>query len=345
MAKILHVTECHDGGVSRAIRKLVELTSQHSHYLLIHGSDAESPPSALETKRFQSAGTLGRTFELKKAVSDLQPDFVHLHSSWAGAYGRLIRLGPKIIYQPHCYKFDDPNLARPKRWLYKFAEKILSFRSNATVVLSPHERNLSLGLNSNAQCFYVPNVPSCGASTPSQNVTDGSLRDAKCVIMVGRICSQKDPSFYGEVARLAGTNPTLRNWVFRWVGDGETEFKHALEAEGVKVSGWKSGVELLSELDAADYYVHSAAYEGFPISILDAAARGLPVIARAIDALVGSEAYLVATPADVVNALEKAELEDGFRSMLSSRSSSMLDTRNEKNQENAWLDVYSNLEG
>jgi glycosyltransferase involved in cell wall biosynthesis len=98
---------------------------------------------------------------------------------------------------------------------------------------------------------------------------------------------------------------------------------------------------LVAELDGADYYVHSASYEGFPISILDAAARGLPVIARSIDALTGSEAYQVKTAADVVDALERSELQYAFRVKLIERSVRILDAMNEDNQEKAWLDLYS----
>jgi glycosyltransferase involved in cell wall biosynthesis len=318
----------------------MDLTSQHHHYLLVDGKDEEFSPSAVEMRKFQSTGTLGRTLELRKAVADIRPDFVHLHSSWAGAYGRLTRLEAKIIYQPHCYKFDDANLEPPKRWLFKLAEKLLSFRSSATVVLSPHEEKLTLGLNSNLKCFYVPNVPSCD-SVKTEILPASYSSDPKRVVMVGRVCTQKDPIFFGEVARLAALRPTLRDWVFRWVGDGEPELKSGLESQGVQVSGWKSGADLVAELDGADYYVHSASYEGFPISILDAAARGVPVIARRIDALTGSEAYQVTTPLDVVDALERAEMQFAFRMELSERSAKLLDAMNEDKQEKAWLDLYS----
>ncbi|WP_178997476.1 glycosyltransferase [Paenarthrobacter nitroguajacolicus] len=340
MAKILHVTECHYGGVSRAIRKLVDLTSQHQHYLLVDGQDDDFSDGVLEARRFQSSGTLGRTLEVRKAVAEFRPDYVHLHSSWAGAYGRLTRLRAKIIYQPHCYKFDDATLEPAKKWLFRFAEKLLSFRSHATVVLSPHERALTLQLNSNAECFYVPNAPSCDLLDDLGRRLEPDS-GGKRVLMVGRICKQKDPTFFAEIARLAASSSLLRDWEFRWIGDGEPELRDSLSAEGVHIAGWKESDELIAELDAGDYYVHTAAYEGFPISILDAAARGLPIVAREIDALTGSGAYQVTTPQEVVEALERSQQDSEFHSMLVERSTHLLDAMNETSQEKAWYSLYS----
>lgn len=326
--------------MSRAIRKLVELTSQHQHYLLADGEDKNFSSVFREVRRFRSAGTLGRIWECRWAVADFQPDYVHLHSSWAGAYGRLTQLKAKVIYQPHCYKFDDATLNASKKWLFRFAEKMLSFRSDATVVLSPHEKKLTLQLNSKAKCFYVPNVSSCDhlQDTTASIATEGGARR---VLMIGRICAQKDPIFFGEVAKLAALSPILSSWIFRWIGDGEPELREILKSGGVEIAGWKETDELVAELDAGDYYVHSAAYEGFPISILDAAARALPIIAREIDALAGSDIYQVASPRDVVDALEQSEMSSAFHTMLIGRSKLLVGSMNEENQEKAWQELYS----
>ena len=340
MARILHVTECHDGGVSSAIRKLVDLTPEHEHYILLDGGDLDVSRATREVRMFRAKGMLKRTLEVRRAVADINPDYVHLHSSWAGAYGRITPLKAKTIYQPHCYKFDDSSLSPAKRWIYRAAEKVLSFRSDKTVVLSEHEARLTFELNATATCFYVPNVPSC--EQVDEEMTSGAPEDgARRVLMVGRICEQKDPLFFGQVAKLAASSPVLSGFIFRWVGDGEHDLREALQDDGVEVAGWKQGNELLAELDAGDYYVHSAAYEGFPISILDAAARGLPIIGRSIDALIGSGAYLAESPEEVVDALERAEVQPEFQDALLDRSKLLLAARTDADQERAWLNLYS----
>ncbi|MEE2524682.1 glycosyltransferase [Pseudarthrobacter sp. J75] len=344
MAKVLHITECHYGGVSKAIRKLLELVPNHDHYLLYSGEDQGYSSAMVKAVEFHSHGMLGRAREVRKAVESVQPDYLHLHSSWAGVYGRLTPLNANVIYQPHCYKFDDPTLGLSKKWAFRLAEKLLTIRSDATVVLSPHEERLSRALRAQLDCYYVPNAPSCEVRSFAVGKSDGERRP-RTVIMVGRICKQKDPDFFRQVATLAVTRPLLSDWTFRWIGDGELEHRASLESAGIQISGWKDEKELVGELDRADYYVHSATYEGFPISILDAAARGLPIIAREISALEGSAAYQVRTPLDVVNALEQSASNFEFYTKLLSRSRQLLELMNEVNQKKAWNSVYSSSPG
>ena len=51
------------------------------------------------------------------------------------------------------------------------------------------------------------------------------------------------------------------------------------------MTGWLSRSQALGWLASADVYVHTAAWEGLPVSVLEAAALGLPIVARRIPAL------------------------------------------------------------
>ncbi|MFX7785070.1 glycosyltransferase, partial [Acinetobacter baumannii] len=64
-----------------------------------------------------------------------------------------------------------------------------------------------------------------------------------------------------------------------WIGDGPSS------APRVRVPGWAARDDVRAELAELDVYFHTAAWEGFPIAILDAAAMGLPILARRIPAL------------------------------------------------------------
>ena len=65
--------------------------------------------------------------ELRKIVKKEKPDIIHLHSSKAGALGRLL-VGTgkaKMFYTPHGYSFLMENESGIKQQIYKTMEKIL----------------------------------------------------------------------------------------------------------------------------------------------------------------------------------------------------------------------------
>jgi len=151
---------------------------------------------------------------------------------------------------------------------------------------------------------YVPNLPSVegGSSLPFE-------KRKNRVVMVGRLSPQKDPEWFVDFVRLANSEsfPAVRAhsmpntarlrsseedpdfiqarkvWEsveFLWVGDGEARYREILEQAGVRVMGWAESKEVAKTLREAKVYIHSARWEGFPITILDAHACGAAIVAR-----------------------------------------------------------------
>ncbi|WP_263426302.1 glycosyltransferase [Arthrobacter sp. NtRootA1] len=106
--------------------------------------------------------------------------------------------------------------------------------------------------------------------------------------MVGRIGWQKDPELFAQVAELVTTKID-----FTWVGDGDPAMKDRLLKAGVRVSGWISPEQVRRMVAASHLYVHTGAWEAAPISAIEAAALGTPVIARAIPAMSSLGYYTV----------------------------------------------------
>jgi glycosyltransferase involved in cell wall biosynthesis len=327
--RILHVTECHAGGVSRAIKTIVMQRENDEHYLLYSGTELPSPKAFAGSVRFRSDSHLRRVVELGQTVRSLQPDVVHLHSSWAGFYGRLARPKGFIVYQPHCYKFVDPDLTAVKSFLLRAAEKVLSKNSDLTIALSPYEVNLAIGLNKRKQVVFLPNIPTVEVL---QKDHETALRKEVNVVMVGRLCSQKDPLFYARVAEHARNLAPDIIWNFKWIGDGDADFRDALIGVGVQVTGWIDGNALLTALDSADYYVHSALYEGFPLSVLDAAARRIPIIARDIHALHDSGLKMAPTEYEIAEIMVNATRNPIERDRLLAASTNLLESMNSEKQ-------------
>lgn len=84
---------------------------------------------------------------IRRAVARHDPDIVHLHSSFAGAIGRLVvramRHRARIVYCAHCWSFDRvPYTAAARLWTA--IERMLARATDAIVNLSPHENPLLL---------------------------------------------------------------------------------------------------------------------------------------------------------------------------------------------------------
>jgi len=106
------------------------------------------------------------------------------------------------------------------------------------------------------------------------------------IITVGRICKQKDPQYFYDAFQAYRGD---RQWV--WVGGPDDLDKWAVEMTermkdaGITVTGWLSSAGLRAWYAKAHVYVHTAAWEGNPVTIYEASAMGLPVIARDIPAV------------------------------------------------------------
>ncbi|MFK0006908.1 glycosyltransferase [Paenarthrobacter sp. NPDC090520] len=244
-------------------------------------------------------GLLRRIAKVRATVDSASPHVVHAHSSFSGLYARIKRLAAPVVYEPHCFKHDDPHTSSFQRILYQGVERYLSRRTWKFGTLTAHEERLVRALDPDATCIAIPNLPTVAVSAP-----DKTSAGIPTVSMVGRIARQKDPAFFQDVAALLGSRrPGIR---MRWIGDGEPEMRKPLEDSGIEVTGWLDSTGVAEALASSDVYVHTAAYEGFPLSILDAAAQGVPVAARSINALEGSGLLQASDPrgvADLVDAI------------------------------------------
>lgn len=279
LLRVLHVVECYEGGVGRAVRNLVQATPGIEHHLLFH----EEAGEGLDVEGFRSARRLpasqwARVREVRRAVARTRPDVVHAHSSWAGVYARVVRAGRPVVYQPHGFAHVQPRRSPLSRFVFGLAERLLARRTSAFVAVSPAEARDARALG-RAQVLTVHNLPTVPVAPQRAG---GPGAGPVTVVMLGRLCTEKDPGFFADVAAALRDAQVAARLV--WLGDGEAGFRATLEAAGVDVTGWLSPVEVTERLDAADLYLHSSSTEGFPLAVLDAAARDVPVLVRDIAA-------------------------------------------------------------
>ena len=337
MSLIMHITECYEGGVSRAIDSRVRATPEHEHHLLWSGLD--TPPDEI----FAFTTQLPRGFQRRvrfvaKQIREVKPDILHAHSSWAGVYSRLYDRGIPVLYEPHCFKFDDPTISGTTRFILRFAEQILARNSKLIGVLSPHEEGLALSLGSKIETIFLPNTSALNSPDIPRATSSGVNPD---VIMMGRIVSQKDPLFYIRVVdHIRVKFPSLRAF---WIGDGDRNLRRSLNEAGIHVTGWLSEQEVASLLARGPVYIHSAEYEGFPLSVLDAAAVGCPIVVREIPAFEGTNLIQAKSSAALGELALNLLLHNQQRARAIQISSQLIRSRTESSLASALRDAYERL--
>lgn len=270
---VLHVTEVLGGGVEHAISRYIATLGEVEHVIL---APADGGLSTVENARFipMSTRRVSRVADVRRAVEQVAPSLVHAHSSWAGVRARATRLGVPVAYQPHAFAFYGYASSGLGRTSHRVAEKTLARRAASFLTLSEHESALARGLTSVVPVQRVVNV----SGIDKRHHGTWTLPDAPSVAMAGRIAPQKDPDFYVRfAARLRSIIPHA---AVTWIGDGDAGARHGLEQAGIEVTGWLSQTEVAERLARTSLYVHSARYEGFPLSVLDAAAVGMPIVLR-----------------------------------------------------------------
>jgi glycosyltransferase involved in cell wall biosynthesis len=295
--KVLHVVESFGSGTSSAVIQYVRSTPHVEHHLLrrIRTGDhiPEGEDELFATVHEMPARNAACVRSVRQAVRRISPDVIHGHSSLGGLFSRLAvrsRPGRRVVYTPHCFGFERRDVGGLARRALRTAEWLLALNTHTVAGCSRGEVDAVSAWRSVRRAVYVPNVaPGSGPSSEP----DG--HDDVVCLTVGRVSSQKDPGFFAQAAAIVSAKrPTV---TFRWVGDGDQRGTDVLDRSGVEVTGWRTRTAVYDELRRADVYVHSAAWEGFPVSVLEAATMGLPVVARRIRAFAGApDEWLSGTP-------------------------------------------------
>lgn len=284
--RVLHVTEAWGGGVATSIGNFAAQTPDYEHSLIYrerHDSTQDIPEGRFVDITKHVGGLLSFVVRIRRQIRRQPYDVVHVHSSVAGGLvrGLVWRMPPEhIVYSPHCYAFERRDVSSLSRRIFHLLELLLAQRRCSIIAVSPHERELALRLRRSAKVLYVPH-PLSGVRAPRRSIDQTTRRK---VVAIGRLCPQKDPAFFRDVvlahSRLA---PDSVDWT--WIGDGDPAIRQSLEITGVEVTGWLPKAEVDRRLAEADIYVHTAAWEGAPLTIMEAAANAVPVVARRIRAL------------------------------------------------------------
>ncbi len=291
--------------------------------------DAGIPVHTLRRKRRFDLGVL---FQLVKLISERRFDVVHSHGSGAMAFAvpaGVIAGTPVIVRTEHNVVYNG---SRRRRVLRRLA----ALREDAQIAVSeavrlshirdggvPAERFVTIRNGIAAERLAVQS----GRDDASRSL--GVSNSAVVALAVGSLTEQKD--YVNLLKAAAVVVARFPDIVFLIAGGGVLEGDLASAAstlgvgDKVRFLGERDDVPLL--LSRADIMVNSSAWEGLPITILEAMAAGVPIVATDVGGtakvISGDDCGLVVPskdPESLAAAILKLAETPELREQLSSRA-------------------------
>lgn len=219
--------------------------------------------------------------QLRQLLLSIRPDVIHLHSSFAGFLGRIsafaLPIRARIFYSPHCISMmrRDINL---RRYVFAMLERLACITHCTYLACSISEKDeirrwlgKDARLLENAVDLAFSEVPS------SERDASRPVTQTLTIVTVGGVRAQKDPSLFAEIARTCQHSGLPVEFV--WIGDGDDASVSILRGAGVTVTGWKPRQQITELLRSSALYLSTSRWEGLPVSIIEAMACGVPVLA------------------------------------------------------------------
>ncbi|MEK3954454.1 glycosyltransferase family 4 protein [Psychrobacillus sp. FSL K6-1464] len=217
-------------------------------------------------------------FEIRKTLKQLDPDIVAIHSSKAGILGRIAcwTLRIPFVFTAHGWSFTD-GVAKKKQAFYRRVEKCIGKISKKVITVCDYDRILALQhqVLSSSKLITIHN----GVMDQSQRNVQLVRNDMVKILMVARFDIPK------KQLELLHALSQIRelNWYMIFAGEGrqkEQATQYVQEHNfGNKVTFLGNHSNVSELLMDADIFVLTSSWEGLPLSILEAMAHGLPIIA------------------------------------------------------------------
>lgn len=300
MTKVLIVTQAPSGGVGRHISNLVDgLNNQFDFYILYNpeyadasfkywlkkNEDVERITTPYLIREINPSTDIRAINFIYKKIREIKPDVVHLHSSKAGAVGRLAaKLAgvKKIIYTPHAYSFLSKEFSDKKSKLFVFIESFLSrYFTTKTINVSESEKRAALKnhLDKSDKFIVIPNaIPSRDYFNVEKQRKRLNINDPGIFIVgnIARVAEQKNPNLFLKVADIVTKkDPSI---VFFWVGYKEKRLANYSFEDEKTVRFVGEMVKADELVSAFDLYFCTSIFEGMSYSLLEAADAGVPVL-------------------------------------------------------------------
>ncbi len=248
--------------------------------------------------------------KIKKLLKQIKPDIVYLHSSKAGAIGRIALLfnkKVKILYNAHGWYFNA-KIGEKKKKLFIIIEKILALKTNKIINISKNEYDSAIQYKiakPRKMCIIENGIDFVEFQDVHKNRQKIRKKyhieeDQTVIGVVGRLAEQKDPITSIKAFRLVHEQNQKTKFMF--IGSGELEKKileYARQNEiqnDMIITGWTKEVQ--KYIPALDIAILPSKWEGFGLVLIEYMACDKPIIASKVGGIAniikdGENGYLI----------------------------------------------------
>lgn len=223
-------------------------------------------------------------FQIFYFLRRIKPAIIHTHSPDLGFVCSFVaRLyGIPVVHTCHGVTFADKQYPRVKRIIEKFFLKHGLFSAIITVDKTSLQAFHDAGIE---QVIYIPNGVDIAFFNPGPRNTE----EVCTFLFVGRLENQKGLIYLIEAVKLLASSH--HNFKVLIVGQGS--LRDALQSQVrayhlenfIFFTGAKDKAELRDYYHHADVFVLPSLWEGFPLTILEAWASGIAVIATKVNGI------------------------------------------------------------
>lgn len=153
--KVLHIAEYAKGGVATYLNQIIpyqqDKLGKENVYLAVSNHNSEQFHYISENKQIRYKynrnilGVAQLSQIYRKIIKKINPDIIHVHSTFAGFGSRLFkrRKHQKVIYTPHGWAFNQET-SELKKKIYAFIEKYLAKKTDIITDISKYEMNQAI---------------------------------------------------------------------------------------------------------------------------------------------------------------------------------------------------------
>lgn len=220
------------------------------------------------------------TLDLYRLIRKIRPDIIHLNSSKAGIVGRIAAAlaGVPAVFTAHGWAFSE-GVPGFNRWIALLSEWLVAPLTRQIICVSVYDLDLAkrYRVGQTDQLIAIPN--GLADNKLVSDVISPLPNDLVQVVMVARFTPQKQ---HEKVIRAF---KDVRGAVLLLVGDGPLleQSRQLIKSLGIddKIFCLGNRDDVPAILAHSHIFVLSSAWEGLPISILEAMRAGLPIVASA----------------------------------------------------------------